>query len=107
MKVKIKYLGLGYKDNYQAKIKVYDGNTLIYEDLTYNGEILLNLKCNHIYTIESIFYNAHLFNTIYTNNNCYIFTFKHNTLDVITFNVIDYYYDLKIERGELILWKNQ
>ena len=36
--VKIKFLGLGYNEFYQAYVEIYDlDNNLIYEGCTYNG----------------------------------------------------------------------
>ena len=45
MNIKIKFIGLGLNDKYQARVKVYDyNNCLIFDNNSYNGYIVV-VKC--------------------------------------------------------------
>lgn len=108
----IKFLNVGYNNNYQVYVKIYDEfNNIIFNDWTYNGEINLYLNNNKIYKIEANFLNERIKQYFYTNKRNYIFLFKHsflsNRIRTITFSLKDYYYNLPIMKGEIILWKNQ
>lgn len=107
IKVRIKYIGLGYKDNNQAYVKIYCHNNLVYEGMTYNGEIYVNLNYHDVYIIEARFYSEYIRNSIYVNRCSYTFIFNHSMYvrPTITLSLRDYYYNLPIEKGELILWK--
>lgn len=103
MKVKLFFLGLGYKNYNQANVKIYDCNNLIYEGLTYNNILELCLEKDKIYTLKAISNNRIIYTNFYTNRDSYIFNF--NNLDnSITFILKDDY-GYPIERGELILWQ--
>ena len=111
MKIKIKILGLGYNDYYQASILIYDtNNNLIINKKTYNGIIEVELKKDNLYKLVIQAPNEIKENNIYIgNNNYYCFFLKSNLINInnqtITFQLTDYFYDnLKIERGEIILW---
>ena len=107
--IRLKFLGLGINNNLQSLVKIYHKNKKIYEGLTYNGEIYVNLKFNEVYEIEAIFFNEKISTYIYNNRCEYVFAFDHNILieRTITFLLKDYFYNLPIEKGELILWQNQ
>lgn len=45
--------------------------------------------------------------SIYTNMNNYIFSFNNTVNRTITLFLKDYYYNLPIERGEIVLWQNK
>lgn len=105
--VTLKYKGLGYKDNNQAYVKVFFYNNIIYEGITYNGELCINLDIGQIYVIEATFHNEVLRNIIYVNQYSYNFVFYHNLFKrkTITFSLKDYYYNIPIKKGELFLWQ--
>lgn len=112
MKIKIKIFGLGYNDYYQASILIYDiNNNLIMSKKTYNGVIEVKLKRNNLYKLVIQAPNEIKEKNIYIGkNNCYCFFLKSNLINInnqtITFQLTDYFYDnLKIERGEIILWQ--
>ena len=109
--IKIKFLGLGYKNMNQANIYIYDElKKLIYSGQTYNGELIIKLKKNKIYKICAYTNDEIINNIIYTNKNIYCFSFNRSLIRLsrtITFILTDYYYNLPIERGELILWQKQ
>lgn len=105
----LRFIGTGYKNNYQAQIKIYSNNKKIYEGTTYNGIIELDLK-EGIYKIEAIFLNEKLITYVYITKKCkYTFIFTHAIYNTrtITISLVDLYYNLPIERGEIILWQRQ
>ena len=109
IKVKIKIYGLGYMNNCQAHIKVYNSNNkLVFEGETYNGEIHVLLNACSLYKIYINTCNEKLKTVFYTNQNEFALFLNRSILNIsrtITFLLKDYYYDnLPIERGELILW---
>ena len=109
IKVNIKFIGLGYYSKYQANVKIYSDNCLIYDCDTYNGQISIDLTPHNIYRIESNFFNEKIIRYILVNRCEYIFVFNHAIYNrnTITFLLRDYYYNLPIEKGEIILWKRQ
>ena len=110
---KIKFLGLGYNDYYQANIKIYDlNNKLIYEGKTYNSEIIIHLKKNKLYKLNATSLCETIKVCFYVSNiDEYVFAFDRvkiniNSMRNITFLLTDYYYNnLPIEKGELYLWQ--
>ena len=111
-KIKIKFFGLGYKNNNQANILIYDECNLIYSGQTYNGELEINLNRNKIYRICAYVEDEMIDGVIYTNKDIHCFSFNRSLIKVqegrpITFILTDYYYNLPIEKGELILWQEQ
>lgn len=107
MNIKIIFYGLGYNEFYQANVKIYDQNkNLIINKNTYNNKIEINLKKNKIYHLIAKTCNKTISTYIYTNNNIFIFNFQNNRR-IITFSLRDYFYNLPIERGYLILWQRQ
>lgn len=109
MKIKLKFIGLGINNNYQAKIKIYDNNNcLIIDDYTYNGQLVVNVKHNKVYRLEARFYNEVIITSIYSNKYEYCYIFNHALyVPRVTLSLIDYYYNLPIEKGEIILWQRQ
>ena len=109
IKINIKFIGLGYKDKYQANVKIYSNNKLIYDCITYNGELYIDVIPNTIYKIDATFYNERITNYIITNRCKYLFIFNHILYNrrTITFLLKDYYYNLPIEKGEMIIWQRQ
>ena len=110
-KVKLKFYGLGYNNINQALVYIYDiNNNLIYEKETFNSELYVCLNENTVYKIVAKSNNEILNTYFYVNNNdIYVFSFKSSIYGrTITFLLTDYYYsNLKIERGEIILWQKQ
>ena len=108
IKVILKFLGVGIKNKYQANIKIYYNEKEIIESKTYNGEICLKLEKNKIYRLQATFLNNVINTYFYTNNNLYVFSFMPNKLNrTIILSLTDYYYDIPIERGKIILWQRQ
>ena len=111
-KINIRFVGTGYNNYYQAKVKIYDNcNKLVYKGCTYNGRISVCLKENSCYKLEASL-NSQVINSKIFINNCtcnYEFIFyncclNNNVSNDIAFLLTDYYYsDLPIERGNLIL----
>lgn len=104
--MKIKFIGLGIGNDYQAKVKVFCDNELIYDSFTYNGEINVPLKKNRIYKIKAWFINEYAEFCIIGRNLCVLF-FDHSVLDdnSVTFFLLDEYYNLPIEKGVISLWQ--
>lgn len=108
IKIKLKFIGVGYLNNYQVNVKVYSKNGIIYDGYTYNGSLELNLKPNEIYRIEASFLSQRIITNIYTNQYEYVFIVNGITVSTpIIFTLRDYYYNLPIEKGVLNLWRNQ
>ena len=108
MNINMIFIGTGYKDIYQAYIKIYDiNNNLITECYTYNGCINICLNKNSYYKIIARLDNDILNGVIYTNQTLYKFIFNRSYIsNITTFILTDYnYYNLPIEKGELILWQ--
>lgn len=106
-KIKIVFNGL---DFYEAYIFIYDcNNNLLFEGLTCNHKIEVCLEEYNVYKIKAITNNTKLVTSFYINcNSTYRFSFVNSIQNnPITFLLTDYYYDLPIERGELLLWQKQ
>ncbi len=104
----LKFIGTGYNDKYQAKIKIYQNNKKIFEGTTYNGIIKVDLKENTIYKIKAYFLNEKINTYLYVTRKCkYTFIFTHAIYNprTITISLVDLYYNLPIERGEIFLWQ--
>lgn len=104
----LKFIGAGYSDKYQVKVKIYCNNKKIFEGITYNGIIKVDLKENQIYKIKAYFLNEKINTYLYVTKKCkYTFIFTHAIYNprTITISLVDLYYNLPIERGEIILWQ--
>jgi len=100
-KVTFKFIGLDFNKIY---IKVLDNNmNTIYNTETYK-EIDLCLEENNSYLLIAREKNRVLKRVICIDNktNKFIFSFYNR---IITFLLKDYYYNLPIKKGELILWQ--
>lgn len=108
--IKIKIIGTGLNDVYQAEVKIYDCSKVLFLGKTYNGEIDLCLEKNKPYNICSILNNEIINNTFYvTNQNIYLFYFNHSVYipnHTVTFLLRDLKYNIPIMKGEIILGKN-
>ena len=110
----IKILGTGIRSAYQACVLIYNScGELIYEGLTYNGCIYVNLNICEGYVI---FINGRGFNKrevfyVKSNTTCYIFNAyepESRLQDVITFQLTDLNYtNLPIMKGEITLWQRR
>ena len=108
--VNLIFVSLGYNTFYQAQIYIYDiNNNLIYEGTTYNGKIKLCLLNNNGYRLKIITCNQVIITSFYVSNSYdnYYFNTNTNISRNITFILKDYYYNLMISKGELILWQRQ
>ena len=111
-KICLKFRGLGYGNNYQAMVKVYDvdGN-LLCSCLTYDGMLSLMVCENREYHVVASFLGEVINRPFYVSNNqnCYVFAFPHvilKNLRTVNFLLTDYHYDnLPIERGNIFLWQ--
>ena len=108
--VKLKFMGTGYKDKYQAYVKVLDNQDIIYEGYTNNGYVELCLKKRKCYKVIAYLCNKYLKSSflVTKSHEVYIFSFYDNfpILRKITFLLTDYYYkNLPIQKGELYLWQ--
>ena len=107
------FIGLGYNNINQSCIKIYDSkNNLIISKMSYNGCIKVCLRINQVYRVYTSSYNEVINKYFYVNNNTnYIFAFNRSFINYrnnnITFLLTDYYYNMPIEKGKLILWQKQ
>ena len=112
----LRFVGLGYRNINQANVFVYDEyNNVICNKKTYNGYIKVCLNTNKKYRVYVVslseVINSYFYVTNYNTN--YIFAFPRskciNTMvsRPITFLLKDYYYNLLIEKGNMILWQKQ
>ena len=108
--IKIKIIGTGLNNDFQARIKIYDCNKIIFLGKTYNGEIDLCLEEKKSYNIFIKLNNEIINKTFYiTNQNIYLFYFNHsiyNPNHTVTFLLRDLNYNIPIMKGEIILGKN-
>ena len=116
MMVKINFYGLGYNNINQAFVTIYDEyNNVVFEGKTHNNHILVNLCRNNVYKLIACSLGEEINTYFYVNSDNYCFRFNYNMIDtnnkesnLVTFILTDYFYDnLKIERGEIILWQSQ
>lgn len=106
----IKFAGLGIGCDFQAYVRVFDGKKMVFEGFTKNGEVYVPLKKNKAYRIWAQFLDEVINTSIYNDGpSCRLF-FEHSVFEpslepeTITFLLRDFYYDIPIERGEIILW---
>jgi len=113
MKKILRFLGTGYNKYYQAHVKIYDNNYLVYSGYTYNGIIKCNLKRGCYYMEAKTNYGLISKKIIIVDNiNEYTFVFNYaiinNTNNIITFLLTDYNYaNLPIKKGDIYLWQKQ
>ena len=104
----LKFYGLGINDNYQANVKIYDNDIMIYNTFTYNGSLCVNLKPCKRYKVIATFMGDSIVKYIYScSQNVILFFFNHSFISnierTITFTLKDLNYGLLIEKGVLIL----
>lgn len=103
----LRFIGTGYNNYYQAHIKIFNNDELIYEGITYNGRINICLKEELIYKIEAYLFNKETYYIYINKNNIYTLILNHALYKTITILLVDYYYNLPIEKGEIFLWQRQ
>lgn len=104
IRTNIKFIGLGVNDNYQALVRIYDSdNNIVFDGITYNGEIDAVLNKYNTYRLEARFFTEFITTYVYITKSKYVFIFNHSIYSrrTITFSLKDYYYNLPIERGEI------
>ncbi len=105
-KIVFKFIGLGCKNYLQANIKIIDNNkNIIYDEETYNGKICLCLEEGNSYLLIARKNDMEIRRAIYINSKINKFIFSFYNYRLITFLLKDYYYNLPIKRGKLILWQ--
>ena len=106
-RINIKFNGLGYNDINQIYVIIKSQNET-YKYKTYNGCLSICLEENKCYKLIANYMNETINNCFYVNgNDNYIFSFGNILNNIITLSLKDYYYNLPIERGKLILWQEQ
>lgn len=104
----LKFYGLGIEDKFQAYIQILSNeNKNIYEGFTYNGDlsICLNTNCVYKLILSSCFFNICTCFYVDSVRNCYYFSFFEKE-KIVTFQLTDFHYEnLKIGKGEMILWQ--
>lgn len=97
-------------DKYKFYIYIYDKNcNLIEKYITNNGRCYVKLNDYGIYKIIAVPLSYKLKNVLKTNyfysengsKNINLFFTKKN---IVTMRIIDKFYDLKLEKGEIKLW---
>lgn len=101
----LRFIGTGYNNFYQAYIKIFN-DELVYEGKTYNGKINVCLK-EGLYKIEVYFLKKQIFYLFISKNKTYTLILDNALYKTITISLVDFYYNLPIERGEIILWPRQ
>ena len=101
----LRFIGTGYNNYYQANIKIYN-DELIYEGTTYNGKLDVCLE-EGIYKIEVYFLKKQTFYLYVSKNKTYTFILDNALYKTITISLVDFYYNLPIEKGEIFLWQKQ
>lgn len=94
---------IGYNPIY---IKVLDNNhNIIYNEKTCSGRINLCLEKNKAYTLIARSKNRILKRVFLVDDKTNKFIFSFYNYRKITFLLRDYFYNLPIKRGKLILWQ--
>jgi len=108
-KITLFFHGLGYEDFFQAYVKIYDqNNNIIFNGVTCSGKIKVSLELNKVYRIFAHSCGKIINTVFYVKGDycCYNFCFNRvmsNKKNTVTLLLTDYYYNLPIEKGEIIL----
>lgn len=107
VKIKIKFIGLGINDKFQAHVSLYCNNKKILKETTYNGEITLPIVKGNVYILKAKFFSEVICTPIIYNKYGYTLFFSNNipNEETITFLLRDFYYTNPIEKGEITLWQ--
>lgn len=108
-KINLIFYGLGFKNFFQANIRVFDQcNNIVFSGTTYNGKLELCLRKNMAYRLYAESCGEFINTAFYVKDDyCnYKFYFSRaipvNDEEPITLLLTDYYYNLPIEKGEII-----
>ena len=94
---------IGYTPIY---IKILDNNhNTIYNEKTCSGRITICLEKNKAYTLIARSNNRIIRKAFLVDNKTNKFVFSFYNYRRITFLLRDYFYNLPIKKGELILWQ--
>lgn len=108
MRIKLRFIGTGINDFYQARVKIYDKNhNLLKDRYTYNGIIYFTAHNKEIYNITVNFINIIINIPLYINNKYkyefYLSNNRRTEFNLITFLLTDSnYLNLPIKKGEII-----
>ncbi len=111
-KIKLKFLGTGYNDYFQATVKIYNQNELLIKEKTYNGELTICIEENKVYKLNAVCMNEEINICFYVDNYRKEYTFIFNRYikknRLITFYLTDFNYEnLPIMKGEMSFWQKQ
>lgn len=103
----IKLNGLSYCSN-DYYINIYDlKNNLLYSGKSdYLGNFYFKYIKKDFYKIEINYSNTKINRTIYVKDNNQTFYLNEQVNNIKKISLYDYYYDMPINKGELILWHN-
>lgn len=106
--MKIKIINSSSLNNFIYTLKLYDiNNNLVHESNTINNESLININ-KGIYKVY-IFYGSNYLGKMVIkykkDNEIFVFKISKSYYHQVIFRLLDYNYDdLKIEKGNIILW---
>lgn len=104
--VKLKFIGAGYNDKYQAYVKVFDNKNIIYEGYTNNSYLEICLQERKCYKVIAQLCNRYINKSFLVTKTYDDYIFSFPILKKVTFLLTDYYYEnLPIQKGELYLWQ--
>ena len=78
MRIKIRFIGLGQGNNYQALVRIYDeNNNLIFDNYTYDSYVIVNVIPNKRYRLVASFFSATIITGLYSSRSEYTYIFSH------------------------------
>ena len=101
----INFLGVGNNKLCQANVKLYCKGKKIFEGRTCNGKISIELPPNQGFRLLATYCGMVINTSIYTNTCKYTFSFNQISTNTVIFSLRDEYYNIPIERGQIILWQ--
>ena len=107
--ITLNFCGLGYGKYFQAYVEIYDeNNNIVFNGMTFNGKLNLFLKLDTSYRVFAQSCGEYVNSTFYVKDNYNNYKFYFNRCiqeneNTITLLLTDYYYNLPIEKGEIIL----
>ena len=98
----------GYNNYNQACIKIIDKNDkIVFNDKTYNGRVSICLNENEYYKCFVMLNNRSMFLYFKPSNKQIVINNNISCEHIITLYLTDYYYNMPIEKGSIILWQKQ
>lgn len=98
----INFLGLGIGSEYQARVKIYDGDRVVFDGMSFDGKVCVKLKCKG-YRLKARFLDEIIDTSIY-GCGCITLAFNQNPMEAVTLILRDFNYGIPIEKGEIVLW---